>query len=70
MTVATEAALAKEAGIPYAVIAMSTDYDCWKEDEEMPVWQDILDIFTKNVGNVKNILLEAIKRLSNLEGAK
>jgi hypothetical protein len=36
----------------------------------MPVWQDILDIFTKNVGNVKNILLEAIKRLSNLEGAK
>ena len=70
MTVATEAALAKEAGIPYAVIAMSTDYDCWKEDEEMPVWQDILDIFTKNVDNVKKILLEAIKRLSNPEGAK
>ena len=70
MTVATEAALAKEAGIPYAVIAMSTDYDCWKEDEEMPVWQDILDIFTKNVGNVKKILLQAIKQLSNPEGAK
>ena len=70
MTVATEAALAKEAGIPYAVIAMSTDYDCWKEDEEMPVWQDILDIFTKNVDNVKKILLETIKQLSNLEGAK
>jgi len=70
MTVATEAALAKEAGIPYAVIAMSTDYDCWKEDEEMPVWQDILDIFTKNVDNVKKILLEVIKQLSNPEGAK
>ena len=70
MTVATEAALAKEAGIPYAVIAMSTDYDCWKEDEEMPVWQDILDIFTKNVDNVKKILLETVKQLSNLEGAK
>ena len=64
MTVATEAALAKEAGIPYAVIAMSTDYDCWKEDEEMPVWQDILAIFNKNVGNVKNILLETIRQLS------
>jgi 5'-methylthioadenosine phosphorylase len=70
MTVATEAALAKEAGIPYAVIAMSTDYDCWKEEEEMPVWQEILEIFTKNVGNVKKILFEAVEQLSNQEGAK
>jgi len=70
MTVATEAALAKEAGIPYAVIAMSTDYDCWKEDEEMPVWQDILDIFTQNVDNVKKILLETVKQLSQQEGVK
>ena len=68
MTVATEAALAKEAGIPYAVIAMSTDYDCWKEDEEMPVWQDILAVFNKNVDNVKKILLETIHRLSKQEG--
>lgn len=70
MTVATEAALAKEAGIPYAVIAMSTDYDCWKEDEEMPVWQDILDIFNKNADNVKIILLETVSQLSAQEGAK
>jgi len=70
MTVATEAALAKEAGIPYAVIAMSTDYDCWKEDEEMPVWQDILAIFNQNVDNVKKILLETIDRLSKQKGAQ
>jgi 5'-methylthioadenosine phosphorylase len=70
MTVATEAALAREAGLPYAVIAMSTDYDCWKEDEEMPAWQDILEIFTKNVDNVKKILLEVVRRLSDQEGAK
>jgi 5'-methylthioadenosine phosphorylase len=70
MTVATEAALAKEAGIPYAVIAMSTDYDCWKEDERMPAWQDILAVFHKNVDNVKKILLETIYRLSEFEGAK
>ena len=69
MTVATEAALAKEAGIPYAVIAMSTDYDCWKEDEQMPAWQDILAIFNKNVENVKKILLETIHQLSKKEGA-
>jgi len=70
MTVATEAALAREAGIPYAVIAMSTDYDCWKEDEEMPAWQDILEIFTKNVDNVKKILLEVVKQLVLQESAK
>ena len=69
MTVATEAALAKEAGIPYAVIAMSTDYDCWKEDETMPVWQDILEIFNNNVGNVKKILLKTIHQLSQAKGA-
>ena len=57
---------AKEANIPYAVIAMSTDYDCWKEDEEMPVWQDILAIFNKNVDNVKKILLETIHQLERL----
>ena len=70
MTVATEAALAKEAMIPYAVIAMSTDYDCWKEDEAMPRWEDILEIFHKNVDNVKKILLEVIHQLSKQEGAK
>ena len=70
MTVATEAALAKEAMIPYAVIAMSTDYDCWKEDEEMPAWQDILAVFNKNVDNVKKILLKAIHELSEQKGAQ
>ncbi len=70
MTVATEAALAKEAMIPYAVIAMSTDYDCWKEDEAMPVWQDILAIFNKNVDNVKKILLETIHQISKQKGAQ
>ena len=70
MTVATEAALANEAMIPYSVIAMSTDYDCWKEDEDMPEWQDILDIFNENAENVKTILLETIKQLSQQEGAK
>jgi 5'-methylthioadenosine phosphorylase len=68
MTVATEAALAKEAAIPYAVIAVSTDYDCWNDEEEMPVWQDILAIFYRNVENVKMILLETIHQLSKQEG--
>ena len=29
--------LAKEAGLPYAAIAMPTDYDCWKEGQVVDV---------------------------------
>ena len=64
MTVATEAALAKEAAIPYAVVAMSTDYDCWKEDEKMPAWEDILEVFNRNVDNVKKLLVGTIEHLA------
>jgi len=38
MSTAPEAILANELGIPYVAIAMSTDYDCWKEDEEPISW--------------------------------
>ena len=65
MSVATDAMLANETGIPYAVVAMSTDYDCLKEDEVMPAWEDILEIFNQNVGNVKQILMGTIQQLSN-----
>jgi 5'-methylthioadenosine phosphorylase len=34
MTALPEAKLAREAEICYAMIALSTDYDCWKEGEE------------------------------------
>ena len=33
MTNLGEAKCAREAEIAYATLAMSTDYDCWKEDE-------------------------------------
>ena len=60
MSIATEVALANEAGIPYAAIAMSTDYDCWKEDEESVSWDVILQVFKDNSDKVTNLLLEVI----------
>lgn len=33
MTAMPEAKLAREAELPYALIGMVTDYDCWREDE-------------------------------------
>ncbi|MEW5772726.1 MAG: S-methyl-5'-thioadenosine phosphorylase [Thermodesulfobacteriota bacterium] len=60
MSTAPEAALAGEAGIPYAAVAMSTDYDCWKEDEHPVTWDEILRIFKANAENVTNVLVKAI----------
>ena len=60
MSTAPEAMLANEAEIPYAAVAMSTDYDCWKEDEEPVTWEEILEVFKKNADNVKNLLVEVI----------
>ena len=60
MSIATEVALANEAAIPYAAIAMSTDYDCWKEDEEPVSWEAILQVFKANSDRVTNLLLESI----------
>ncbi len=56
MSVASEAILANEAGIPYSVVAMSTDYDCWKEDEAPVTWEEIVKIFEDNADRVIKLL--------------
>jgi 5'-methylthioadenosine phosphorylase len=56
MSVAPEAALANEAGIPYAAIAMSTDYDSWREDEEPVRWEEVLKVFRENVHHVTELI--------------
>lgn len=64
MSTAPEAILANEAGIPYAAVAMSTDYDCWKTDEEPVTWDDILKIFQANAENVTSMLIKTIEKIS------
>lgn len=63
MSVAPEAIHANEAGIPYAVVAMSTDYDSWKEDEAPVSWDEILEVFNKNAERVKTLLIKAIPKV-------
>jgi 5'-methylthioadenosine phosphorylase len=63
MSVAPEAILAREIGIPYAVIAMSTDYDSWKDDEVPVSWEEVIRVFEINVGRVIRLLLEVIKNV-------
>ncbi len=65
MSIAPECALANEAGLPYAAVAMSTDYDCWHKDEEPVTWEAVLEIFNKNVDKVTNLIINTI---SNIKG--
>ena len=64
MSVATEAILANEAKVPYAVVAMSTDYDCWKEDEEPVSWEEIEDVFNANADKVKALLIKSVSKIA------
>ena len=60
MSIAPEAILANEIELPYAAVAMSTDYDCWKEDEAPVTWDEILEVFHKNAANVISLLTKTI----------
>jgi 5'-methylthioadenosine phosphorylase len=63
MSIAPECILANEFGLPYASIAMSTDYDCWKEDEEPVTWEAVLETFRRNADKVTRLLVELIPRI-------
>ena len=63
MSIAPEAILANEAGMPYAAVAMSTDYDCWKTDEEAVTWEAVLRVFASNAEKVTRLLLEAVAKI-------
>lgn len=63
MTTAPETILANEAGIPYAVIALSTDYDCWKTDEAPVSINEVMKIFNENINKLTDLILEAVKRV-------
>jgi 5'-methylthioadenosine phosphorylase len=63
MSIAPEAALANEAGLSYAAIALSTDYDSWKHDEKPVTWEDVFLVFEENVKNVTRLLEKVILNL-------
>ncbi|MDP1621926.1 MAG: S-methyl-5'-thioadenosine phosphorylase [Bacteroidales bacterium] len=64
MSIAPEASLSMEAGIPYAAIALSTDYDSWKHDEEPVTWEDVLRVFNENVRHVTGLLVNVLENFT------
>jgi 5'-methylthioadenosine phosphorylase len=63
MTNLPEAKLAREAEIALATMAMVTDYDCWKVEEEPVSAQTVFGHLTANAEAAKSVLAEAIPRI-------
>src|SRR5208282_3800895 len=62
MTNLGEAKCAREAEIAYATLAMSTDYDCWKEDEHVTL-EMIIGNLHRNAEMAKKIVAHAIAKI-------
>jgi 5'-methylthioadenosine phosphorylase len=63
MTNLPEAKLAREAEIALATMAMVTDYDCWKAEEEPVSAQTVLGYLMANAAAARRVIVEVIPRL-------
>src|SRR5436190_11955901 len=63
MTNVAEAKLAREAEIALATMAMITDYDCWKVEEEPVSAQIVIGHLMANAETAKKVLLDVIPRI-------
>ncbi|KAJ8018529.1 S-methyl-5'-thioadenosine phosphorylase [Holothuria leucospilota] len=67
MTTVPEVVLANEMGLPYAAIAMPTDYDSWKEDEDHVDVELVRKTLKKNSENAMKILKAFIPKLATTD---
>jgi 5'-methylthioadenosine phosphorylase len=64
MTQVTEARLAREAELCYGCIALVTDYDAWREEEEGVDAASVLEVMHANVDKAQRLLRLVVPRLS------
>ncbi len=60
MTCVPECKLAREAGLCYGVVAMSTDYDCWHEEEEDVSVEAVIAIVQENADTARDIVRRVV----------
>lgn len=64
MTTVPEVVLAKEAGLSYAAIALVTDYDCWRENEQSVSVSEVLEMFAKNIKKAVDVIVCAVEGIA------
>jgi 5'-methylthioadenosine phosphorylase len=63
MTAMPEAKLAREAELPYALVGMVTDYDCWRSDEAHVEVAEVLRVMHDNAGKARQTIVELARLL-------
>ncbi len=63
MTNMPEAKLAREAELPFATLALSTDYDCWHQNEDAVSVEAVVATLNKNVEFARRTIVALASRL-------
>lgn len=63
MTGMPEAKLAREAELPYALVAMVTDFDCWHPDHDAVTVDQVVKFLTQNADNGRSLVKKLAPKL-------
>lgn len=63
MTAMPEAKLAREAELPFAMVAMVTDYDCWREEEAAVDVAQVIAQLSSNAEKARAMVLNLLRAL-------
>jgi 5'-methylthioadenosine phosphorylase len=63
MTAMPEAKLAREAELPYALVGMVTDYDCWREGEEAVDVAQVIAQLSDNAAKARAMVMHLLRSL-------
>jgi len=63
MTAMPEARLAREAELPYAIVCMVTDYDCWHDEHEHVTVEAVIKVMHANAENARRLIMAVAPKL-------
>jgi 5'-methylthioadenosine phosphorylase len=63
MTAMPEAKLAREAELPYAILAMVTDYDCWHPSHDHVTVEQVIRVLFGNADKARALLKRLVSKL-------
>lgn len=67
MTAMPEAKLAREAELPYAILCMVTDYDCWREETDAVSVTNVLEVMGHNSALARKAVVRLAESLSGTD---
>lgn len=65
MTTVPEVCLARELNMHYQIVAMATDYDCWKQDHEAVTMEMAFETMRQNADKVKALIKTSLAHIKN-----